>query len=499
MKVFILRPERERMHKRELEAMMLKAKQDGKSRKTDQDNKREIFIVFYIFIGLFVCAAVYFTSYIMFESKTVVNSTYNKRTEVLAKRVIRGSILAKDGEVLAKTETLEDGTEQRVYPYDNLFSHVIGRMKKGATGVEASENITLLTSNTNSFEKILNDLVGQKSFGDNVVTTLDVNLQKVAYDALGNYRGAVVVMEPSTGRILAMVSKPDYNPNTLIEDWESLNSSEKAPLLNRVTQGLYPPGSTFKTLTALAYLREYGVDNTYEFTCKGEFKEANSVIHCYKNKAHGIEDIKASYYHSCNSSFANLATKIDPIMLKNVAEDFLFNQDLSIAIGTSKSKCTITAETEMAVRMQTAIGQGQTQITPLMNAMITAAVANDGVMMSPYVVERVEQSNGEVVRKTKEKKLTTPMTSEEASYLADLMRSTVTDGTGSKLSSLSVKAAGKTGSADHKEGEKAHAWFVGFAPYENPEIVVSVVVESVGTGSEYAVPIAKEIFEAYFK
>lgn len=471
-----------------------------KLKQKNSKEKRTVYTVFYLFLALLVLTVGYLCYFLLFESYTVVNNTFNKRGEKLAAIVQRGSILTNDGTVVAETVVNEDKSETRVYPYGRMFSHVVGRMEKGLSGIEASQNIVLLTSNSNPLTKLLNNFVNQKNLGDNVVTTLDFKLQKTAYEALGEHKGVIVVMEPSTGRILALVSKPDYDPNSILSDWESLNENENAPLLNRATLGLYPPGSTFKTLTALAYFRQFGTTSGYEYDCNGEFTYQDMTIHCYNNRIHGQEDLFASYYNSCNSSFAQIATVLDRDFLKRVCNDFLFNQNISNNdMGINKSKFSLSTSSDMFTMLQIAIGQGQTQITPMQNALIAAAIANQGVMQAPYVIDRVEKSNGEVIKQYAPIKLATPVTKEEAALLGEMMRGTVTNGTGSKLITCSVSVAGKTGSADHKEGEKAHAWFVGFAPYESPKIVVSIVVESVGTGSEFAVPIAKKIFEAYFE
>lgn len=343
--------------------------------------------------------------------------------------------------------------------------------------------------------------MGEKSPGDNVVTTLNTKLQQAAYDALGNNRGAVVVMEPATGKILAMVSKPSYDPNKVDEIWDELVMDEEieSPLINRATQGLYPPGSTFKVLTSLEYIRENPSFQKYDYDCDGSVEYNDMTIHCYNNKAHGEVDLPLSFAKSCNTSFASIGKDLDMNSFNKLCSDFLFNANLPIELANNPSSFTLKKGTSgVKEAMQTAIGQGHTLITPLHNALIAATVANGGVMMKPYVVDHIENANGGIVKKSAPQIITKPMTPAEAQYIGKMMRLVVTDGTGTKLKNLKQEAAGKTGSADHGEG-KAHAWFIGYAPYDNPEIVVSIIVESVGTGSDYAVPIAKKIFEAYFE
>lgn len=474
---------------------------DPSERKTTAELRKPIYHIIYIFIGLFVLMAGYFSYYILVRSDEVINNAYNKRQEVLSERFVRGQILSADKEILAQTLVDADGQETRVYPFGKVFAHIVGRNLKGTTGVEESENIRLLTSNINSIEVMYSDLIGEKSPGDNVVTTLDTKLQQVAFDALGDNRGAAVVMEASTGKILAMVSKPAYDPNKVDEEWEELLKDEdtKAPLLNRATQGLYPPGSTFKIVTALEYMRENLAFLEYEYDCDGSIEFEGMTIHCHRNKRHGELDLPMAIAKSCNTSFANIGKGLDIEKFYNLCEELLFNKNLPVNMASSVSSFALKkgkAGTKEA--MQTAIGQGNTLISPLHNAMITAAVANGGVMMKPYVVDHIENAEGATIKKYSSQTIGRMMSGEEADYLAEAMRLVVTDGTATKLKDLKAKVAGKTGSADNSAG-KAHSWFVGFAPYEDTEVVVSIIVENVGTGSEYAVPIARKIFKEYSK
>lgn len=477
-------------------------KSKDNSKDNNRDTRKPIFLIIYTFLGLFALMMGYFTYFIIFRSSDVINSTYNKRQAVLAERVVRGKIISADGKTLAETVTDEEGTQTRKYPFGDVYAQVVGRYTKGKSGIEEAENIRLLTSNINAFEIAYDDLKGEKSPGDNVVTTLNSKLQKVAYDALGDNRGAVVVMEPSTGKILAMVSKPSYNPNTIDADWEKLiaDDSDESPLINRATQGLYPPGSTFKVLTSLEYMRENASNyKNYKYNCIGTEKYDGMTIHCYNGKIHGKENLETSFAKSCNTSFSSIGKSLNLDNYFSLCENFMFNKKLPIEMESNQSSFTLKkGASSVGEMMQTAIGQGNTLITPLHNAMITSAVANGGVLMKPYVVDHIENADGGTVNSYSPEIAAKPMTVQEASYIGKMMRLVVTEGTGIKLKNMKQKAAGKTGSADNSKG-KAHAWFIGYAPFNNPDIVVSIIVENVGTGSDYAVPIAKKIFEAYFE
>nr|WP_167956802.1 penicillin-binding transpeptidase domain-containing protein [Anaerosporobacter faecicola] len=461
---------------------------------------REILVVTYIFIGLFVLLLANYTHFLFADSKTVINNTYNKRQDLLAERVIRGQILGKNGEVLAQTVEDDEGNSKRVYPYKDLFVHVVGRFDKGKTGIELSENFNLLTSNANPIEKIVNELSEKKNVGDNIVTTLDVELQKVAYNALGNHKGAVVVMEPSTGKILAMVSKPDYDPNRVTSIWEDLieDSEKNSALINRATQGLYPPGSTFKIVTALEYMRENEKYKKFEYTCDGSITINDMKIKCYNNKVHGHLDLKTAFAKSCNATFASIGTKLSKTAWLNTCDSLLFNMDLPLPFPYKKSSYTLDTSSSDQLVAQTAIGQGNTLITPIHNALLVSAIANGGTLMKPYVVDHIENYVGDVVSKNMPSTYGSLMSSKEADVLADMMIDVVNNGTAYKLSGKKYQAAGKTGSAEFDSGSSSHAWFVGFAPADNPEIAVSIIVEGAGTGSDYAVPIAKKIMDTYF-
>ncbi|ROR29423.1 cell division protein FtsI/penicillin-binding protein 2 [Mobilisporobacter senegalensis] len=468
--------------------------------KTKNPN-REIVMITYIFVGLFVLLTTYFAYFLFADSDEVINNSYNKRQDLLAERVIRGEIQGSNGETLAKTVEDKKGNTSRVYPYDEMFAHIVGRFEKGKTGIESSENFNLLTSHNNPIMMVYNEISGVKNPGDNIITTLDVKLQEVAYNALGSQKGAVVVLEPSTGKILAMVSKPDYDPNEVSRNWEDLtdDTDNNSALVNRATQGLYPPGSTYKILTALEYIREN--ENTYkdyEYTCSGQGIFDSVSINCYKNEKHGKVDLLHSFSESCNTSFANMGTSLNIGSFRKLNETFLFNRSLPTNIPYKQSSFVLDSHSKKSEVPQTVIGQGKTLVSPFHNALITATIANGGTLMTPYVVDHITNSSGTLIKKNVPNIYGTLMTSKEAKILTQMMEEVVTSGTGSALNGLGIHSAGKTGSAEFNDKQQSHAWFVGFAPTDKPQLVVSIIVEGAGTGSSHAVPIAKKIFQEYF-
>lgn len=432
------------------------------------------------------------------KSREVIRSPYNGRLDSYADRVVRGKILDKSGKILADTKVLEDGTEVREYPYGSMFAHVVGYADKGKSGLESIANFELLTSNAFFLEKLVTEFQDKKNIGDNVVSTLDVTLQEAAYKSLGNSKGAVIVMEPSTGKILAMVSKPDFNPSKISSQWDSLNSSEESVLLNRATQGLYAPGSTFKVVTLLEYMRENNGYSGYSYECSGAIEEAGTTIHCYNGKVHGSLDLKDSFAYSCNSSFCNIGLSLDVSEFRSTAKSLLFNKKLPSELSSSKSTFALEKADSSAEKMMTAMGQGETQVSPYHMLLITSAIANGGKLMKPYLVDSVTNYTGTVIDKNKPEEYGELMTSDEAAKLKEYMTSVVEYGTASVLAGRSYTAAGKTGTAEYSSDKnKDHSWFIGIANVDNPDLAISVIIEG-SDGSAKAVNVAKAVFDAYY-
>lgn len=477
----------------------MKTSKTTKNRKQKKRN-RQIRTVTYLFVALFLGMMGYTCHYAITHQQELINNSFNSRQEILIAENTRGTIYASGGQVLAQTQTDENGKERRVYPYANMFSHVVGYASNGKYGIESLSNYYLINSNAKLSDKVANEVSGQKHPGDNVVTTLDVNLQEIAYQSLGFYKGAIIVSDPSTGRILAMVSKPDFDPNDIDVIWNDLLADkESSVLLNRVTQGLYPPGSTFKIITALEYIRENPDSyDQYTFQCNGRFSYGEDTINCYHGTAHGSENFTKSFAKSCNSSFANIGMQLNRTKFADTLDSLLFNEELPITFAYNKSSLIINDSSSDSDIMQASIGQGTTQITPLHLNMITNAIANDGVLMKPYLVDHVENYEGSVIKQFSPSTYKKMLSQEESDILTGLMQEVVNSGTGTKLSGLSYTAAGKTGSAEYNAVKTdSHAWFTGFAPAENPQICVTIIIEGAGSGGDYAVPIAKRIFDAY--
>lgn len=443
----------------------------------------------------------YLGHFVATNEQEMINNSYNSRQEILLTKNYRGKILSADGTVLAETLLDEYENEKRVYPYKNTFSHVIGYSTNGRMGVEAFSNYYLINSDISIGQKAANATAGKKNPGNDVYTTLDVDLQETAAKVMSTYKGAVIVTEVTTGKVLALVSKPDFDPHDIEGMWDSLvEDKESTILLNRATQGLYPPGSTFKIVTALEYIRE-NPDNwrDYTFNCPGYFKSGDNRINCYHGSVHNKVSFMKSFSKSCNASFANIGTKLDITSFEKTLNELLFETKLPTALVHAQSSTAVHEEIDEAQLMQTSIGQGKTLITPLHLNMITQAIANDGVLMEPYVVDHINSAGGKLIKTYTPKTYGSLISSEESQALQELMIQVVETGTASRLSNYGYTAGGKTGSAEYNSNKSdSHAWFTGFAPAENPEIAFTIIIEGVGSGGDYAVPMIRRILDTYF-
>ena len=461
-------------------------------------SKWEFSVVKYVFILLFLALIAHYVNFQLNESEDFINNDYNGREELFAERVTRGEIHSADGKVLATT-VIENGEEERYYPYDYLFSHVVGYSVNGKSGIEKIANFNLLRSHVSMDEKVETELGSTKYIGDNVITTLNYELQEAAYDALSFYEGAIVVLEPSTGKILAMVSKPDYDPNTLVSDYEYIVSQEgNQSLLNKSTFGLFVPGSIFKTLTSLAYIRSDANLNNYDYLCEGQINLGGSdYITCFNQTVHGSEDLWDSFANSCNASFGNIGLKLGSDALTDTCESVFFNGELPTDIPHKNSSFQLASDASDWEIAATAIGQGKTEVTPLQMVMIASAIANGGNLMEPYLVDSIETADGNHrVKKYLPESYGQIISTQEANVLGSLMEAVVEYGTAYSLSGYGYTVAGKTGTAE-VSGKGDNSWFIGYAPVEQPQIAICVLVENEQGYYESALPVANAILQNY--
>ena len=475
--------------------------------------------IFWLYALIFLILIGYIVKLCLFDSHNFVSNPYNPRLSQSTEGIKRGSIYDANGDVIAEDVKQEDGSFKRVYTNAQYYAHVVGYTVKGKAGVESKYNFRLESVSNEFLQRLANIVTGKDIEGNSLVLTIDNRLQEIAGEQLGDQRGAIVAMEPSTGKILAMVSNPTFDSNAVSENWEELNSDEdNSPLLNRATQGLYPPGSVFKIITAAAALNEDYSLADYEIDCEGDKRYGDSIIHCFDGDAHGDVKMDSAFAKSCNIYFADTGLEIGAQKLRDMAEAFGFNKDIGLSLEYSRSTFPMEGDAGENEIVETSFGQGRTLVTPLFMAMVTSAVANNGMMMQPYVVDYGLTPSGGVRNRTIPEKLSQCISPEIAQTLKEYMCEVVEYGTATNAAfsvsgqadndngisgasvenaaySGEIKVAGKTGTAQNPQGDD-HAWFVGFAPADEPKIAVAVLLENVGRGSN-AIPAGREVMKEY--
>lgn len=466
---------------------------------------QDIFKVSVFFALLFFALIIYLGVFLVSDSSSVINNTYNKRSESLKNTVIRGSILTSKGDILAYSRMDDDGHETRVYPYGSLFFHAAGFESNGGMGIESSYNYYLLTSHADLFSKIGSEFSNSKLPGDNVITTLDVGVQTAMYDAIGDNEGAAIAIDPDTGNILGMVSKPDHDPNYIVNDWDSIVSDDdNGILLNRASQATSTPGSTFKLFTLLEYYRENnGHTEDFEYYCSGTIVSSDGkTFGCPGSYSHGEENIRNAFANSCNCAFSEMGLTLDLKTFSDNNKSLLFNTDFDLDINTRASSFSLDENASDFMIMQTSFGQGETLLSPIHLAMFTCAVAGEGTLMKPHIVSAVTDSDGNMIKTFEPQKYKTLMTPEEAAFMKDCMRAVVTEGTAITLSyDGNYYAYGKTGTAETnsiKEENHDHSWFTGFAENDGTTIVVCAMIENAQEAGITGLSVAKQVFDHYF-
>ena len=459
------------------------------------------FLTFFSIVFLSLIA--YLTTIDIYYSEEYTQSSYNIRNIVQEAKIKRGTIYDRNGTVLAYSEKDENGKQKRIYPYENMYSHVIGysNSQYGKSLIEKQFNTDLLGKNNAtsvfSFERLFDTGI---SDGDDLTLTIDHKLQKKAQSLMKRYTGALVAMNPKTGEILAMVSMPDFNPTeeALATNWSELNSSNTSPFLTRATMGLYPPGSTYKVITS-SLIIENNMENEIVSDNEGKIHLGDKFISNAGGSVYGDTDLEKGFIKSSNVYFADMGSKLDDTLHKDIAKRFMLGSKLNIDFPYSRSKF----ETGNMGALDCAIasiGQGKTLMTPLHLAMVCSTIANGGYMQKPYIVSKVSKGT-HTTSKTVQSTLSQPITRDLAKSIKDMMLKTVESGTGVYAQIPGIKVCGKTGTAENEktieDESKTHATFIGFAPYDNPQIAVSVVLEYAGYGGSLAAPIAREVMKEY--
>ena len=434
----------------------------------------------------------------------------------------RGPIVTSDDVVVAISRpSTEPGQFSRTYPEGDLYAHTVGYTSVlfGSTGIERERASDLVSDRDSTISGVLNALLGGDPRPRGLRLTLEHTLQTVATDALEGQRGAVVAMDPTTGAILAMVSIPGFDPNTLVgldaaPVGDALTNDPNQPLRNRAIDETYPPGSVFKVVTAATGLDEGLVspstsfDDPVELDLPGSTATIGNFDDGVCNDGRSVT-LTQAFVRSCNTVFAQLGMDIGGFGLAEGAQRFGFGEpipfDLDVLASSFPDGASLASDP--AATAQSAIGQRDVQATPLEMALAAASVANDGTMMTPYLVSEVFTSDGSIESSTSPSVWRRALSPASSAVLGDLMEQVVASGTGARAAVPGVRIAGKTGTAQ-VTGAAPHAWFIGFGPVDpGPEersIAIAVVVESGGdfgesaTGGSVAAPVAQRVLAEFF-
>ncbi|WP_311481893.1 penicillin-binding protein 2 [uncultured Anaerococcus sp.] len=457
-------------------------------------NKRLVFVmVFFVFLFMFL--TLYLAYFQLFRAKTLADDSHNRRLWLNEDLVKRGSIYDRNGNILAYSQKDDSGKQVRIYNYPVASAPVTGYSSTtyGKTGIEKSFNKELLAISGENFSQF-RKMVVKNDTGNDLHLSLDQNIQNIVYDYLSYYKGACVVMNPSTGQVLAMVSTPSFNPNSLDADWNSLIQTDDGRLINRACLGLYRPGSTFKILTATSIL-DNNIDTSYND--KGSEIIQGYEIKNFEDQVFGNLDLRSAFINSANTYFANKTVKLGKEKMAKTSKNFGFNQDYKFDLDKNNSTIPFDDLNEADLAM-TGFGYGKTQVTPLHMAMVTSAIANNGKMMKPRLVDKITNKEERVVYEAEDEVLSKATSEKTANAIRDLMVEVINNGTGQAAYLDWIQLAGKTGTADKADGN-VDAWFVGFAPADDPKIAFAIVVEdSQGTGGEVAAPLARNIVRDIF-
>lgn len=470
---------------------------------------------FYIFAAGFVAVAGMLVYWQVYAKESLANNPSNNlqtRKDISAPR---GLILAGDGEtVLAKSN--RRGTDsrpvyERSYPQGPLYSNIVGywSTKYDRTGIEASENTTLSSNagEPKTLDELINRMTGGPQPGNNVVLTVDPKLQRIAYEGLAassTGRGAAVALDPKTGEVLALATYPSYDPNNIDENFPQLKDAPDSPLLNRATQSLYPPGSTFKVITAAAALQA-GVEPDREFVDNGKYETPGYTVRNYKGEKHGRVTFTQALVISINAVFAKIAVEIvEPQPLAAMAQKFGFGdeyEDFPLPVNPSDLGQPA-SEWLPGYTAQIAFGQGAAVSNAFEMAIVAATVANNGEMMKPRLVKEVRSPDGVLLEKSGPSVKEEVLPVETANELSNMMEAVVYEGGLIQAQLGGTRVAGKTGTAEAPP-DSPHSWWIAYAPADDPEIAVAVMIENgatidaEGDAATPAIPIATEIMAAH--
>jgi peptidoglycan glycosyltransferase len=454
----------------------------------------------------------------VFKAGDLRSQAGNKRVILTEYSRERGPILLGSQAIAKSVPTTDNLKYLREYGDGSTYASITGfySLVYGATGIESQANDILAGNDSRFFVDRLQQLFANREpKGGAIRLSIDPDAQDAAMKALNGRTGAVVAIDPTTGAILALASSPSFDPNLLSshdaaeiqKTYEGLNSDPKQPLLNRPLAMTLPPGSTFKLVTAAAALEsgKYSANSELPGPKKLKLPGTDVQLGNWTGKSCGANDLttlQAALEMSCNTAFASLGMQLGPEAIGEQAKKFGFESEFDVPMAAAISRFpTNLNEPQTAM---SAIGQFDVRATALQMALVAAGIANDGVVMKPYLISQVLGPDLSVLQSTNPSAFGRAMSVENSKILRNMMVGVVTNGTASNARISGVSVGGKTGTAENTPGDPAHAWFVGLAPSEQPKVAIAVVLQNGGgatevSGNALAAPIARSVMRALLK
>ena len=461
----------------------------------------------YVLVLVMFAALVAFTSrWTVFEADALRDNELNRRPILEEQRIRRGTIRAADGTVLARSIRVPSDKYERRYPLGDLFGHPIGYydVRFNKSELERFRNDELSGAN-DTITSILDQLRGKRREGDDLITTLDPDAQRIAVEALGGRKGSVVALDPKTGAVKTMVTVPGFDPNLVRQP----RAFARADRFNRATQSGYAPGSTFKVVTAIAAIDSGRYQPSSQVSGKNNKKISGVPLRNFDDEDFGLIDLTTALTHSVNTVWAEVAEKLGKPVMGQYMERLGFGADPPLDLPDADMKASgeyrngrlLSPRSRFVDVGRMGVGQDKLAVTPLQMAMVAAAVANGGRLMRPHITDRVVDRDGRTVDEIEPEQMSQVMSPEAASAVGGMMANVVREGTGTAAALAGIDVAGKTGTAEvDRPCGPNQAWFIAFAPERDPRVAIATTVECTsGTGGVEAAPIAKRVMESLLR
>ncbi|MBK5211116.1 MAG: FtsW/RodA/SpoVE family cell cycle protein [Coriobacteriia bacterium] len=446
------------------------------------------------------------------HARSLQNNVANTRNLSRELRSARGPIVTSDGVTLAESILQKDGTYKRVYPHKSLAAHTIGyySTKFGRSGIERIANDVLTGQRTfSTFDDVIGAATNQPIKGDSVTLTIDSKVQKAAEKALeaGSGKGAIVVMNPKTGAVLASASSPTFDPGTVTDEWQKLNTDSNSSLLDRSRQTILAPGSTFKVVTLTGVYANNVATPTTTYKAPASMIIGNAAVTNFEKSSYSRTTLKMATAKSINTVFGQVAVQLGAKRLVAQSEKFGFNSTIPYDLGIETSLMPDPLEMTTWETAWAGIGQpvgehtspAGPQATVFQMALIASGIADDGIVMKPYVIKSINSPTGKITGSlsiTSPVRWKTACSTDIANQVTDAMKGVVADGSGRGAALLDVTVAGKTGTAEIGKTKTPNAWFIAFAPADNPTVALAIMLENGGQGGKIAAPAARAVLKA---